>query len=173
MLDRNQWMILAQGAAASSIIMIGLFSQDSLRDLFDLPGHALADRMAFAIRWLALPGLMLLIGIQGVATGRFLSDAVDGTRTPASHRLELNLRYNLNTLEQAFLAAIAYMGLAVTLEHSQLVIIPFFAILFVIGRIFFWVGYLLDPVARGFGLVLTFLPTVGGYAWLVMRLVTP
>jgi hypothetical protein len=173
MFDRNQWMILAQGAAASSIIMIGLFSQDTLRAVFDLPEQALADRIAFAIRWLALPGFMLLIGIQGVATGRFLSDAVDGTRTPVSHRLELNLRYNLNTLEQAFLAAIAYTGLAVTLQHSQLVIIPFFAILFAIGRICFWVGYALNPIARGFGLVLTFLPTVGVIAWLLMRLILP
>lgn len=170
MIDKNQWNILVQGTAAIAVILTGVFSQDVLRGVFDLPDSSVAGRLAFAVYWLILPGLMLLIGILGIASGRFLSEAVDGTRTPKAHHLEINLRYNLNTLEQSFLAAIAWLGLSISLPHLQLVLIPFFAILFVIGRICFWVGYLINPVARGFGLVLTFLPTVGAFLWLLLQL---
>jgi hypothetical protein len=55
-----------------------------------------------------LPGLCLLAGIGAAADRRFFSaDAIDGTRTPQSRGLEVNLRYNRNTLEQTVLAAIA------------------------------------------------------------------
>jgi hypothetical protein len=58
-------------------------------------------------------------------TGRgFYADAIDGTRTPANHGLEIGLRYNLNTLEQTALAAIAWLGLAGGVPHTGLAFIP-------------------------------------------------
>lgn len=89
-----------------------------------------------------------------------------GTRTPASHSLEINLRYNQNTLEQGALAAIAWTALALVLPRSELILIPAMACLFVFGRISFWIGYLLHPLGRAFGMVLTMLPTVIAYGWL-------
>jgi hypothetical protein len=35
------------------------------------------------------------------------------------------------------------------------------------GRVAFWVGYLVHPTARAFGMVLTGLPTIAAYVWLV------
>ena len=128
----------------------------------------LATRLAFAMRWLLAPGCALLAGIQ-VAAGRgFHPDAIDGTRSPKSHALEIALRYNRNTVEQTVLAAIAWLGLAVGLPHAGLAFIPAMAVLFVIGRATFWAGYLVYPTARAFGMVMTALPTIVAYGWLLV-----
>ena len=129
----------------------------------------LASRLAFAVRWLLAPGCTLLAGIQFVGSRGFHPDAIDGTRTPENHGLEIALRYNLNTLEQTVLAAIAWLGLAVSVSHAALAFIPAMASLFVVGRLTFWIGYLLYPTARAFGMVMTALPTLIAYGWLLVR----
>ena len=127
----------------------------------------MATRLAFAVRWLLAPGCMLLAGVQ-VAAGRgFHPDAIDGTPTPRSHALEIALRYNCNTVEQTLLAAIAWLGLAASASHAALAFIPAMAALFVVGRVTFWIGYLAYPIARAFGMVLTALPTIAAYVWLL------
>ena len=63
-------------------------------------------------------------------------------------------------------AAVAWVALAVTLPHQQLVLIPVMAVLFVVGRTAFWIGYLVYPMGRAFGMVLTALPTLAAYGWL-------
>ncbi|MGD0191579.1 MAG: MAPEG family protein [Rhizomicrobium sp.] len=128
-------------------------------------------RLAFAARWLLLPGFCLMAGIAMVANRRFfVPDAMDGTRTPASRSLEVNLRYNQNTLEQVVLAAIAWTGLALALPFDRLSLIPALAILFVVARALFWFGYLVAPWARALGFALTFYPTVAAFIWLGTRL---
>jgi hypothetical protein len=125
---------------------------------------------AFGVRWMLLPGLCLLLGVIVAARRGFVPDAIDGTRTPASRSLEINLRYNQNTLEQTVLACIAWAGLAIRLPLEQLILIPAMATLFVIGRGAFWAGYLLHPMGRAFGMVLTVLPTLASYGWLAWQL---
>jgi hypothetical protein len=119
-----------------------------------------AERLAFAARWLLLPGLALFVGIGLTANRRFLSpDAIDGQKPIENNSFEINLRYNQNTLEQVVLAAIAWIGLALVLPAEQLGIIPRIAILFAVGRATFWIGYLYAPWARAFGMGLTAYPT--------------
>ncbi len=43
------------------------------------------------------------------------------------------------------------------------------AFLFVVGRLTFWIGYLLYPTARAFGMVMTALPTIAAYVWLLLH----
>lgn len=77
----------------------------------------------------------------------------------------------MNTLEQVVLAAIAWCGLAVMLPHQRLLVIPAMAWVFVVGRLTFWVGYLIHPMGRDFGMTLTVFPTLLAYAWLTWRMV--
>jgi hypothetical protein len=129
-----------------------------------------ASRLAFVARWMLIPGFALFAGIVLVANRRFfLEDAIDGTRAPQSRSLEINLRYNQNTLEQTVLAGIAWSGLALALPRDQLTVIPALAILFGIGRAVFWIGYLMSPGARALGFALTFYPTVAALIWLAIR----
>ena len=170
---RNQAIAIAQSVAAALVVVaLGLRATTLFAGTLPVADD-LAARLAFAARWLLAPGCTLLAGIQ-VAAGRgFHADAIDGTRTPKSHALEIALRYNQNTVEQTLLAVIAWLGLAVSVPHAALAFIPAMAALFVVGRIAFWIGYLVYPVARAFGMVLTALPTIAAYVWLVAHWLGP
>ena len=133
---------------------------------------ATAERLAIAARWMLVPGLCLLVGVGFTANRRFLSaQAIDGGPATPGSAFDINLRYNLNTLEQAALAAVAWSGLALTLRPENLSLIPALAGLFAVGRIAFWIGYLFDPWARAFGLGVTFYPTAVALVWLAVRTV--
>lgn len=170
---RKQAIGIALAIAAAAVVAV-TGQQATVLFAGALPGSDdLATRLAFAVRWLLAPGCTLLAGIQ-VAAGRgFHADAIDGTRNPRSHALEIALRYNQNTVEQALLAAIAWLGLAVSVPHAGLVFVPAMACLFVVGRVAFWIGYLVFPIARAFGMVLTALPTIAAYVWLLAHWLAP
>jgi hypothetical protein len=167
---RKPVLVLA-GMALAVGVLLTLFPFLGVAQLFALP---LVDdepaRLAYAARWLLVPGLCLMAGVGAMANRRFFSsDAMDGTRAPESRTMEINLRYNLNTLEQTVLAAIAWTGLALALPHERLGLIAALAVIFAFGRILFWSGYLIAPWARAFGFALTFYPTVAAFVWLVLR----
>jgi hypothetical protein len=128
------------------------------------------ERLNLALLWLLLPGLSLLIGVVGAARRGFYEDAIGGTRTPASPALEINLRYNQNTVEQVLLAVIAWVGLALRLPREMLFIIPVMSVIFFLGRITFFIGYLITPIGRAYGMVLTVFPTLLAYVWLTGQL---
>jgi hypothetical protein len=129
-----------------------------------------ADALVVAVRWLLAPGLCLLAGICSAAGRRFfVAWSIDGAPPAAGSALDITLRYNLNTIEQTVLAAIAWCGLAVAAPERAAGMIPILAGLFVAGRAAFWAGYLRAPWARAFGFGLTFYPTVGVLAWLAIH----
>jgi hypothetical protein len=168
---RKQTLVLVGMAFAVAVLAL-LWVRGTAYLPFPVPdGDDSATRLAFAARWLLLPGLCLLAGIAMVANRRFfLPDAIDGSRAPENRALEINLRYNQNTLEQTVLAAIAWTGLALVVPHERLALIPALAILFVVARILFWTGYLIAPGARALGFALTFYPTVAAFIWLAARM---
>ena len=135
------------------------------------PSNSPRDRLDYALTWLLLPGLSLLIGVIGASRRGFYKDAIDGTRTPASPALEINLRYNQNTVEQVLLAAIAWIGLALRLPQDMMFLFPVLAVVFLAGRIAFFVGYMITPIGRAYGMVLTVFPTLLAYLWLTWELV--
>jgi hypothetical protein len=162
-------ILIGMAGVAPAVCIIGLvlhFSQ-SLFGAFTLPTDTVGDRLAFLAQWMVLPGLSLLIGVVAAARRGFYADAIDGTRSPSNYAMEINLRYNTNTVEQTLLAGIAWSALSVTMPTSSLVLIPAMASLFFVGRICFWIGYLIHPMGRAFGMVLTVLPILGSYGWLL------
>jgi hypothetical protein len=169
MLRKQAFVLLGMAFAVAALAL--LWVRGSAHLPFPIPdGDDSASRLAFAARWLLLPGICLLAGIAMVANRRFvLPDAIDGSRTPENRAIEINLRYNQNTLEQTVLAAIAWAGLALALPHERLALIPALAILFVVARALFWIGYLIAPGARALGFALTFYPTVAAFIWLAAR----
>ena len=164
---RKQFVGIAGALPAFVVVALTLENASSLFAFIALPSDDLSSRLAFALQWMLLPGSCLLLGVIIAARRGFVPDAIDGTRTPASRSLEINLRYNQNTLEQTVLACIAWANLAVSLPIAHLALIPAMAALFAAGRGAFWVGYLIHPTGRAFGMVLTALPTVASYAWVV------
>ena len=167
---QRQQLPVFVGMALAVAALLALGTVPEIAHSFAPPrGDDEAARLAYVARWLFVPGLCLLAGIGATANRRFFSDAIDGTRTPPSRSLEINLRYNQNTLEQAVLAAIAWAGLALSVAHDRLGLIGVLAVLFAIGRALFWSGYLIAPWARAFGFALTFYPTVVAFGYLALR----
>jgi uncharacterized membrane protein YecN with MAPEG domain len=158
------------GAVAAWVTLALIWMERAAFAGYGPASDAPQDRLGYALTWLLLPGLALLVGIVAAARRGFYKDAIDGTRTPASPALEINLRYNQNTVEQVLLAAIAWAGLALKLPRDMLFVIPVMAVVFFVGRIAFFIGYLIDPIARAYGMVLTVFPTLVAYAWLTWRL---
>lgn len=164
-------LLVAAGMALAVAILLFLYSSPGFVPHFAPPlGDDEGARLAYAARWLLLPALCLLAGVGLMANRRFFSsDAMDGSRAPESHSLEINLRYNQNTLEQAVLAAAAWAGLVLVLPHERLGLIAMLAIVFALGRGLFWIGYLIAPWARAVGFGLTFYPTAVVLVWLGVR----
>jgi len=169
-LSRKQILVLAGIIPAA--IVVALAWTGSFGTLVPLPEDNPVARLSYALPWLLIPALALLAGIGMTGNTRFFSaEAIDGTRKPESNSLEINLRYNQNTLEQTVLAAIAWPLLALWLPLHQLGLIPVLSTLFGIGRAAFLIGYMIAPWARAFGMGLTFYPTVVALVWLVVRAV--
>ena len=169
MLRKQLFVAIGMMAAVVTLVVLWL----RLADLhLPLPaGDDSASRLGYAARWLLLPALALFAGIAVVANQRFfVADAIDGARSSQSRLIEITLRYNLNTLEQTVLAAIAWAGLALALPHEKLMLIPAMAIVFIVGRALFWIGYLIIPGARALGLGLSAYPTFAALVWLAGRM---
>ncbi len=162
--------LLVAAGMAVAVIAVWFAWTGHLRPAIDLPIDDSAARLAFAAKWLLVPGMALLLGIAMTANRRFFSrEAIDGTRAPESRFLEINLRYNQNTLEQTVLVVIAWPVLALFLPSEQLGLIAVLAVLFGFGRVAFFVGYLIAPWARAFGFALTFYPTVVAYVYAIVH----
>ena len=158
--------VLGAAPAIAVSLLAWAYAPQLLTDVA-IPADDPAQRLAYAAQWLLVPGLTLLAGVFGASRRGFYADAIEGTRTPSSHSLEINLRYNQNTVEQTILAAIAWAGLSQKLPHDDLVFIPAMAALFFAGRVTFWIGYALHPMARTFGMTLTVVPTILAYGCLI------
>lgn len=164
-------ILVATGMTAAVVTLVVLWLHLAALHLPMPEGDDRVSRLAFAARWLLLPGLALFAGIAAVANQRFFTaDAIDGARASQSRLLEITLRYNQNTLEQTVLAAIAWAGLALSLPHEMLTLIPAMASVFIVGRALFWIGYLIAPVARALGLGLSAYPTFAALIWLAGRM---
>lgn len=165
MLRQKQLLILTGMTAAVIVGVIVVFFVN-----WGAPGNPPADageRLAFAARLMLVPGLALFAGVGLIANRRFFMEtAIDGERRVENAAFEINLRYNQNTLEQLALAAIAWTGLALVLPVEQIGVIARMAVMFGIGRLAFWLGYLHAPWARAFGMGLTAYPTFGALVYL-------
>lgn len=150
--------------------------------LWFVPGHypwplpdldSVADRIAFTLKWSVLPASMLAAGVLAVSNARFFSEAIDPLAGREGRLTQVCIRYLQNTLEQFVLMLVASLALAANLEPAQMTWIPALALLWTVGRIAFWVGYAIDPLARTFGFALTFVPTLGVLGYGVYRLIAP
>lgn len=159
----------AGAAAAVAVVLVCWANAPVLLSGIGVPPDDTANRLAFPSGWLLVPGWCLLVGVFGASRRGFYADAIEGTRTPSARTLEINLRYNQNTIEQTILAAIAWLGLAVVVPQNQLSLIAGMAILFAVGRASFWIGYVVHPMARTFGMTLTVIPTIIAFGALTWR----
>jgi hypothetical protein len=149
--------------AVSVWILTGLLPQPTIPDA---PG----ERIAYALRANVVALVPLFVMLITVGNSRFLSDAVDPTRRAESQSMEIDGRVAANTLEQNFGFAVAPLALStlVPLLHMQVVLAC--AIVFVIARAAFWIGYRMNPLYRAPGMSATAYLNIGMILYVLYHL---
>jgi hypothetical protein len=154
---------VVRSALVAVIIVAAAVSASRLIPSAALPLDQPAARIAWALPWAVLPLLTLMVSIMRVANHRFSTpEDIDGSGlTVGTPRVQVLRAILQNTLEQAVLAVGGFLIGSVTLPHGWLGVIPVAALLFVIGRILFLVGYASGAGGRALGFGLTAYPTFG------------
>jgi hypothetical protein len=159
--------VVAIGAASGVILMSE--SVWILAATLPTPSVAgmLADRLAYALRANVFALLPLFIMIATVGNSRFLSEAIDPTRHAESRSMEIDGRVVDNTLQQNFVFAIASLALSTLVPSQHLQVVWACAIVFVVARACFWLGYRLDPLYRAPGMAATAYLNLGMIAYVL------
>ena len=166
-LPREQRRILAQSALALIVCLAVLASAVFvLPPLLELPSAPTARGPLLAGANLLI-GLWVVFGIRQVASLRFRSaqDNAGSAYGPPSPALAVRAAFLQNTLEQAFVAVVAFNALATQPGEAVSAYLLAAAILFGVGRLAFLRGYPGGAGARAFGVAVTALPTLGAVVW--------
>jgi len=126
------------------------------------------DKLALVFQCAAFALLPAVVGICLVAAQRLDPKMWVGRAAKPNSALDINTRFILNTFEQftAYLVAIAVVALHTPVEGARA--LPILTMLFVLGRILFWIGYHKSSYLRAFGFGITFYPTVAVYIWFTL-----
>ncbi len=114
-----------------------------------------ADRLAYAAAWMWPIAVLLFAMTVVAAVARGASAAMDPTAHAEGRFLDLSRRILTNTVEQSLVFALGAFAMAAVTPAGQLGLLGALTILFVIARVAFWIGYLVDPVYRYAGFALT------------------
>jgi len=163
--------VVAAGAATGIIAMIA--GTAFIYNLWPV-NPALGDissRLVYALQANVFAVFPLLLGIIAVGNGRFLSEAIDPTLRKESLAMQVNCRVVDNTLQQFAIYLVSTLALSATLTADQMRVIPASAIVFVVARIAFWVGYRIHPLYRAFGMSATAYLNIGLLAFAIWGIV--
>jgi hypothetical protein len=130
-----------------------------------------ADRLALVIKCSVFALMPAVIAVAVVAAQRLNPDMWVGQKVRPNSALDINTRFILNTVEQFILFLVGLSGISLYAPLVEAHSVPLLTVLFVLGRILFWIGYHKNPYMRAFGFGVTFYPIVGVYAWLFVRIV--
>lgn len=146
---------VAVGAASGIAAMIA--SLWLLYSMLPAPAgsEAVANRLAYALRWNAVAAVPLLAMLAAVGNARFLGEAIDPTLGKEDRKMLIDGRVADNTLQQFVLFVIASLALAAAVPGEQVKIVGAAAITFCAMRIAFWIGYRIKPVYRAIGFAST------------------
>lgn len=139
--------------AVSGVVSIVLWFA-LVRFLSPLSGmDDIGARMLVALKCLAVATLFALVaGVEAVAHERFQGAAFDPLAGHQTKRLQVNLRYLQNTLEQTLIFAVALFGLAAYMTSGEAMrAVPAVTVIWVVNRYAFWIGYHRSAAMRGLG----------------------
>ena len=158
---RAEQKIVAVGAVSGVVLMV--VSVWVLTT--SLPPPTIADtaaaRLAYAFAANLFAVVPLVVMIVAVANQRFMSAAIDPTRHAESRAMEIDGRVADNTLQQNFVFVVASLTLSTLVPTSHLQVVWACAIVFVVARVAFWIGYRINPLYRAPGMSSTAYMNVG------------
>lgn len=162
MLSNEQRGVLRGMLAALTVSVLGMVGMVVWNPLWpDLPHPALAT-VGASLQWDILLMIALAANVAIIARHRFFTpEDINGSGlTQGTEKVRLFQATLQNTVEQIALAFPTHMIWSVTMPQPWQGIVPLAAILFLVGRLFFWRGYAAGAAARSFGFALTFYPSL-------------
>lgn len=113
----------------------------------------IGDRMLFTLKCCCVAVLFCLVtGVESVAHERLFSPAFDPLDRFETWRLRVNQRYLQNTLEQTVVFVAGLFGLAAYCQDgSAMRAVLATAIVWILARFAFWIGYHQSAAMRGLG----------------------
>lgn len=113
---------------------------------------SVTDRLIYAFKWWCLAVLFCFAtGIDAVAHERLQSPAFDPLGGYETRRLRVNLRYLQNTLEQLIMFTAGLFGLALYSQGEGIRAVEATAIVWILFRFAFWIGYHRSAAMRSLG----------------------
>lgn len=152
---RREQKVVAVGAVSGAVIMavcVWIIAKALPQPLLT---DALAERLAYALSANVVATLPLVVMFIAIANSRFRSEAIDPTRHLERRALEIDRRVATNTLEQNFVFVVASLATSTILPLAHLQVVRACAIVFVVARIAFWLGYRINPLYRAAGMSAT------------------
>ena len=163
--------VVAVGAASGIVVMALSVWLLTLA----LPAPSIADaageRLAYALKANILAIVPYFVMLITIGNSRFLSEAIDPTRRAESPEMQIDGRVADNTLQQLVVFAIASLALSTVVPLSRLQVVWACAIVFVVARCVFWLGYRFNPLYRAPGMSATAYMNLGMILYLLYRIV--
>lgn len=114
-----------------------------------LPSPAHVEPLPTAFACCALAALLALVpGVEAIAHERLFTPAIDPLAGFETRRMRVNFHYLSNTLEQFVVFSAGLIAVSAYASPRLLVIL---AIMWVVERWAFWIGYHFSPLLRGLG----------------------
>jgi hypothetical protein len=159
----NPQRSVALGMAAGLSITIAALGLTALLEPFGALAGALPARLQLLALSALAPAVALAVCIARLAAHRFHTpEDLDGSGLTAGTAQARLLQALLqNTLEQLALAIPVYTAWTLLAPAHLLAVVLTAAFLFIIGRVLFFWGYARGAPGRALGFTLTFYPTVG------------
>jgi len=150
----SEQKIVGVGAASGiTAMLLGLLVLTPLMPTIGSAADAGA-RLAVALRWDAIAILPLFLAVAAIGNARFTSEAIDPTAGKDGRAMLINGRVVDNTVQQYLLFLTATLGVAAS-EGVKLEVVEAAAVVFVLARFAFWIGYRVHPLYRAFGMAAT------------------
>lgn len=162
--------IVAIGALSGVTTMV--LSLWLLTHLLPAPAFtdAVAERLAYTLKANVAALVPLFAMLVVIGNKRFLSDAIDPTRHAESRAMEIDGRVADNTLQQNFVFAVASLALSTVVPLQHLQVVWACAIVFVVARVAFWIGYRINSLYRAPGMAATAYMNLGIIVYVLGRM---
>jgi uncharacterized MAPEG superfamily protein len=152
-MNASQRTVLAGAASGILSMILAMWGLTTILPPADAPN--LADRLACAAVANAFAAVPLFVMLVTVGNGRFFSDAIDPTIGRENQRMIVDGRVADKTTQQFQIFSAATFALAVNIGEADLRVVDAAAIVFIIARLAFWIGYRIHPLYRAFGFAAT------------------
>ena len=160
-----------KGAAAGLAMTVGaLGAAHAGAPMEGIVVGTVGSRLGLGAEWALIALLPLILMIGALARHRFFNpeDIGGGGLAPGSERARVLQAVLQNTLEQTVLWAGVSLVWAIAMPVATLGVVPVSLFLFLLGRALFVGRYEHGAPARALGFALTFYPSVGMAALLVL-----